>query len=83
MPSPRTPLRMNPMLVGDGGVLRPRWPSPRFEAEYAADSGYLEGLAVPPRETLRLARLGAVDLDDPEVDRLLRHRVLLNLPERW
>ncbi len=83
MPLSGMPLHMNPMLAVEGGVLRPRWPSPRFEAEYAAESVYLEGHSVPPRETLRLATLGTVDLDDPEVDRLLRHRVLLDLPERW
>ncbi len=83
LPRPGTSLRRNPMLVDDGGILRPRWPSPRFEAEYSAESGYLEGLRTPSPETLGRAMLGTVDRDDPEVDRLIRRRALLDLPERW
>jgi len=74
-------LRLNPMLADEGGTLRPRWPSARFEAEYAAESPYLDGEKVPSAEALRLATLGRVDA--PEVARLARLRILLELPDRW
>ena len=66
-------LRLNPILVDEGGRLRPRWPSSRFEAEYADASEYLYGEPTP---------IGPV-VDRPEVDRLARRRILLDLPGRW
>ena len=65
---PDARLRPNPILEDGPAELRPRWPSPRFEAEYAADSPYLFEDS---------AHAGA------GVDRLVRRRVLLDLPERW
>lgn len=64
---PDARLRPNPMLEDGPGGLRPRWPSPRFEAEYAADSPYL----------FEEPTTGA------GVDRAYRRRALLDLPERW
>jgi hypothetical protein len=66
-------LRLNPILVDEGGRLRPRWPSSRFEAEYADSSEYLYDEPTP---------IGPV-VDRPEVDRLARRRILLDLPGRW
>ena len=72
--------RLNPMLRDDAGTLRPDWPTPRFEAEYAAESAYLIGEPTPSAETLRRAAQGVAD---PEVNRLARRRIVLDLPERW
>ncbi len=77
-------LRINPLLVEREGMLEPRWPSSRFEAEYASASGYLVGERVPDPSTLEAARVGAVGRgSNPEVDRLARRRILLDLPEGW
>ncbi len=85
LPPPGTPLRPNPLYEdghGDPAVLRRRWPSGRYEAEYAPASGYLPEELRVPRETLRRAAEGAAG-SDAEVDRLARRRLLLDLPERW
>ena len=83
-PVPGASLRINPVLVEEGGALGPRWPSARFEAEYAAGSSYLVGEPVPSPETLGAAANGAGGRgSDPELDRLARRRILLDLPERW
>ena len=77
MPAPpASGLRLNPMLEDDGGTLRPRWPSARFEAEYAADSPYLIGQAAASARALQEA-------GGPGAGRLARLRILLDLPERW
>jgi SAM-dependent methyltransferase len=70
------PLQVNPLL--DPGDLRPRWPSERYEAEYAAGSRYL---VEPPvsREVLARGLAG----EQPARDELVRRRILLDLPERW
>ncbi|WP_435017227.1 class I SAM-dependent methyltransferase [Tundrisphaera sp. TA3] len=68
------PLRVNPLLVDQGGQMVPRWPSPRFEAEYAEASGYLIGEPTPPDHSRP---------ERDEVARLARRRILLDLPERW
>jgi len=83
-PAPGASLRINPLLVERGGMLEPRWPSGRFEAEYAAASGYLVGERGPDPSTLEAARVGVVGRGvNPEVDRLARRRILLDLPEGW
>lgn len=83
-PVPGTPLRINPLLADVGGTLVPRWPSPRFEAEYAAASEYLSGEPTPTASTLEAAGRGVVGSgSNPEVDRLARRRILLDLPEGW
>ena len=72
---PGARLRPNPMLEDGPGGLRPCWPSPRFEAEYAAGSTYLVDESIPGVEP-------SAD-GEARVDRLVRRRVLLDLPERW
>lgn len=67
-PRPGARLRPNPLLVDGPDGPAPRWPSPRFEVEYAAGSPYLVG---------EPAGGGA------GVDRAYRQRALLDLPERW
>ena len=82
---PGTPLYPNPLYEVEGGDparLRLRWPSERYEEEYAPRSGYLPEEASIPRITLRKAAAGATG-SDPEVDKLARRRRLLDLPERW
>ncbi|QIN80346.1 methyltransferase domain-containing protein [Rubrobacter marinus] len=84
LPPPGTPLLPNPLYEVSGEdpvAMRLEWPSPRYEDEYAPRSGYLpEGLEVS-RAVLDRAARGAVGAD-PEVDRLARVRVLLDLPGR-
>ena len=74
-------LTLNPLLEERDGLLTPRWPSPGFEAEYAAGSGYLFGEPVPRFPTPRRPDSGAEGRE--ERDRLARRRILLDLPERW
>lgn len=83
VPPPGTPLRPNPLyeVSGDDPVtLRLRWPSGRYEEEYAPRSGYLPGEVEVSRAVLGRGERGA---DDPDVDRLARQRVVLDLPEGW
>ena len=83
-PVPGRPLRLNPLLVAEGGALVPRWPSDRFRAEYESASGFLVGEPTPAAATLDAAARGAGGRGThPEVDRLARRRILLDLPERW
>lgn len=79
-PTAGTPLRLNPLLVDDRGTLRPRWPSPRFEEEYAAGSSYLLGEPTPDPATLRRAAAGEID---DRIAALARRRILVSTPERW
>ena len=70
VPVPGTRLRRNPIYRGD----TVDWPSPRYEAEYAALVTY------PPRAIgPETATAGA----DPLTDGLARRRVLLDLPAGW
>jgi len=69
LPRSTATTRLNPLLAESNGVLAPRWPSTRFEGEYAGESGYLSGE--------RANGPGA------DAGRLARRRVLLDLPERW
>lgn len=83
VPPPGTLLLPNPLYEisgGDPASLRLRWPSGRYEEEYAPRSGYLPREVEVPRSVLERAALGVVD---PDVDRLARRRILLNLPEGW
>ncbi len=63
-------LRRNP-LYADGRV---QWPSKRYASEYGPLATYPERTDAPE---------AAVAGDSAEIDRLARHRVLLDLPERW
>lgn len=75
-----TPLRLNPLLGSRDGYIDPKWPSPRFAAEYASQAGYLGGLMPSPQVIARAAH-GACG--DSEIAALARRRVLVDLPERW
>ena len=75
-----TPLRLNPLLGERDGRTVAHWPSPRFAAEYAPLSGYLDGPMPSPRVVQR-ALSGA--RGDAEIVELARRRVLVDLPERW
>jgi SAM-dependent methyltransferase len=75
-------LRLNPLLSAEPGEpasVSVRWPSPRYEQEYAALSDYLRDVPPLPRSLLDACRFGA----DARVDELARRRVLLDLPEAW
>lgn len=72
LPLPGTSLRRNPLLGVDGEV---RWPSERYEQEYAHASSFLTGGAAA--EVPETAAMG----DD--VADLARRRLLLDLPEAW
>lgn len=52
-----TRLVVNPLLAEDGGRLTPRWPTPKFAAEYAG-ADYLTGEAAPFDEVMRAAAGG-------------------------
>ncbi len=83
LPPPGTPLYPNPLYEISGGDptrLRLRWPSARYRDEYAPHSGYLPEETSIPLETLRKAAAGAAG-SDPEIDRLARGRLLLDVPE--
>jgi hypothetical protein len=83
VPPPGTPLRPNPLYEVSGddpAVMRLRWPSERYEEEYAPRSGYLPEEVEVPRSVLERAARGA---EDPHVGRLARRRVLVDLPEGW
>ena len=83
LPPTGTPLSPNPLYEvrdGDPARLRLRWPSDRYEAEYAPRSTYLPEEESVSQETLRKAVAGG---SDPEVVRLTRRRLLLDLPEGW
>ena len=82
LPPAGTPLYPNPLYEiaeGEPACLRLRWPSGRYREEYAPRSSYLPEEASIPRETLHRAASGAVG-SDPEVNRLARQRLLLDLP---
>jgi SAM-dependent methyltransferase len=85
LPPAGSGLRLNPLLEASGDdplALRVRWPSERYEREYAALSPHLREPPPLPRAALERAAEGTVGRD-PEVDRLARARVLLDLPEAW
>lgn len=78
LPDPGTPLRLNPLLAHDRRT--PAWPSDRYAAEYGPRSGYLT-LDAPLDDAVLAA---AADGDrTPEIDHLVRRRVLLDLPATW
>ncbi len=81
-PRPGTRVKLNPLLREADGQLVPDWPSSRFAAEYAAASDYLTGEPIPEPFIQARAEGGMVG-SDPEVDRLARRRIFLDLPERW
>ena len=83
-PVPGTRLQLNPLLTDQDGTLTTAWPSERFRGEYEAASDYLIGEPTPDPSTIEAAERGVVGRGThPEVDRLARRRILLDLPERW
>jgi SAM-dependent methyltransferase len=72
LPPEGAELRVNPLVDGEGV----RWPSARYEEEYAALSPHLTAPFALPAGPLRA---GA----GPEVDALARRRILLDLPPAW
>ncbi|WP_053058099.1 class I SAM-dependent methyltransferase [Rubrobacter aplysinae] len=81
LPPPGTPLRLNPLYkdLGEGSHVL-GWPSGHYEEEYAPRSGYLPERISPSETVLREGAEEGVGAS-PEIDRLVRHRVLLDLPE--
>ncbi|WP_119069828.1 class I SAM-dependent methyltransferase [Rubrobacter indicoceani] len=86
LPPAGTRLRLNPLYAREGetdpACFSLRWPSERYELEYAPQSSYLPQSVEVSRETLRKAFESGVG-SAPEVDGLARRRVLLDLPEGW
>nr|BAP34713.1 methyltransferase [Streptomyces sp. ML694-90F3] len=78
-PRPGVPLRANPLLGPEG----PRWPTEQFAREFAEDWPYLRRMTPPPAGTADAVARTGWDGTDPVVERLVRQRVLLELPERW
>lgn len=70
MPPPGTVLRRNPLYAGP----EIRWPSERYQREYGPLATYPLRSDAPER---------AVAGADAATDRFARHRVLLDLPQRW
>lgn len=79
VPPAGVPLVLNPLLRDTGGTLEPDWPSERFAREYRAAT-YLTGEPVPAPEVLAAAARGE---RSPEIDRLARNRILIDVPEGW
>lgn len=70
LPPPGASLRRNPLYAGQ----HIRWPSARYETEYASLATYPPEFSGP--ET-------AVAGAGPEIDALARRRILLDLPASW
>ena len=85
LPAPGTPLSLNPLLVEDGGVLKPDWPMPRFAEEYRSATYLTHRVADDERPVIGAAKAAPVPFDagDEVVARLARRRVLLDVPEGW
>ena len=84
---PRERLRVNPLLTDTGDIA---WPSDGWREEFEADAARmgLYGLQASAKtERVRALVTGgqsAIDaLSEADVASLYRHRVLLDLPERW
>jgi SAM-dependent methyltransferase len=83
VPAPGARLRLNPLLhplAGDPAPVVVRWPSARYEREYAPLSEHLRNPPPVPRALLvNSVRAG----EDQRADTLARQRVLLDLPDSW
>lgn len=85
LPAPNRRLRLNPLLeAGNFQVLKtPKYPSERYEEEYAPLSGYLnsndEDTSLAVQEAMRGGRWSG----DAELIELARRRIFLDLPEDW
>ena len=76
LPRPGTVLRLNPLYVPEADGYSVRWPSERYEAEYAPRATY--PMRSPGPETVTFEG----SLDAPETQRV-RVREFVDLPERW
>ncbi len=76
LPPPNAALHLNPLYAPDDGGFAIRWPSERYEAEYASLATY------PLHSDGPEAIDWAGKLDAPETDRV-RRREYVDLPERW
>ena len=74
MPAPGTPLRRNP-LYQDGLIA---WPSPRYQTEYGPLASYPDR-AEGPLDAVAPSPGSA----DPALERLVRRRILVDLPAQW
>ncbi len=86
VPTAERDLRINPLLCGADGEIfsEPRYPSDRYENEYAALSGYLK-LSAEEIDWLKKTRYAVNDdwKADEKFIELQRRRILLDLPENW
>ncbi len=73
MPAPGTPVRRNPLYAPGPDRHHLRFPSPRYEAEYA-------GLVTYPPTSAAPAYAAA---GDPALDLMIRRREMLDLPPSW
>lgn len=83
VPAPGARLRLNPLLhplPGDPAPMVVRWPSARYEREYADLSAHLRN---PPPVPRTLLTSGVRAGEDQRADALARQRVLLDLPDAW
>ena len=85
LPAPGAPLSLNPLLVEEGGVLKPDWPMPRFAEEYRSATYLTHEVADDERPVIEAAKAAPVPFDagDAVIERLARRRVLLDVPEGW
>lgn len=89
MPPPGAATRLNPLYRRDLEGWAVAWPSPRYEAEYAARASYPPRLSaeagrhwsmMQPQGPAEGAGTGAVD---PSFAEAARRRILVDLPEAW
>ena len=73
MPAPGAALRRNP-LYEDGLIA---WPSPRYQTEYGPLASY------PDRAEGPLDAVAPFPGGEPALERLVRRRILVDLPDKW
>ena len=73
MPQPGSELRRNPLYAGNAQRAERRFPSPRYEAEYASLATYRQTTNAP----------ATVLAGDPAYEDAIRRRELLDLPASW
>ena len=85
LPTAQRLLKLNPLLCGENGEIlsAPRYPSERYQKEYAPLSGYLnlDGEKITPAESEKAARGNW--FGDERLTGLIRRRIFLDLPENW
>lgn len=75
-------LRINPLFENDDGKINrnPKYPSERYENEYAALSGYL---FLTEEQVVKIENSGIENLSEAEIKDLTKRKILLNLPQNW